>query len=193
MTPFITASQLLDRFDWRYISKNILDGPTSSTSDTPPTKAQLLNDTTEAGARLVVLITDASEELMAAAAVGARYTEDELRTYGGNLLISIVAGLAIGPILERRQRATEDMTQLSSSYKRAVERVEELRRGERIFFNVPNVPEAGLPGHPTMAPGPNEPPLISSAAGRYFGFPAGGPTGTGCSSYYPNPGGNFPN
>lgn len=186
MNPLITLTQFLDRHDWRWVAKNILDGATSSTSDTPPTKAQLINTSTEAGARLYQLSIDASEELMAAAAVGARYSESDVRTYGGNLVISIVAGLMIGPILERRDRATEDITKLSASYKRAVERVEQLRRGERIFFNVPNVPEAGLPAHPSMTPVYPEPPTVTGQSYRYFGTTACPPSG-GPNPYYPNP------
>ncbi len=190
MTPFITAEQLFQRFDWRWIAKNINDGTSASTSTAPPTLSQLTNTSSTPGQLLYQLMLDASEELMGAAAVGARYSEDDLRTYGGNLLISIVCGLAIGPILERRNRATSDVKELVASYDRATQRVEELRRGERIFFQVPNVPEAGLPGPTTMLPAPGMPPEIAAQAGRYFGSP-GGCAGTG-NPYYPpytyNPG-----
>ena len=191
MDPFITNAQFLDRHDWRWVARNILDGPTVSTSSTPPTLGQLVDDTTSAGARLKTLITDASEELMAAAAVGARYSETDLRPRplenppypgGGNLLFSIVAGLTVGPLLERRDRAVTDVSALAAAYDRAKARVEELRRGERIFWSIPQVPEAGLPGTANMTPGPPlGPPTLSQAAGRYFGFPSGGGTG-GCPS-----------
>lgn len=183
MDPFITNAEFLDRYDWRWVAKNILDGPTASTSSNPPTLTDLLDPDTTAGGRLEQLITDASEELMAAAAVGARYSEADIRRRplddppyagGGNLLVSIVAGLTLGPILERRGRALTDFEALSKSYDRAAARVEELRRGERIFWSIPLVPEAGLPAVADMQPCPPlGPPMPTAMAGRYFGFPAG--------------------
>jgi hypothetical protein len=136
--------------------------------------------------RLQSLILDASEKLMAAAAVGARYTETEVRTYGGNLLLSIVSSLAIGPILNRRNRALSDEAALSKAYDEAVAFVESLRRGERIFFAVPNVPEAGLSESASMAPASGMPPLISQQAGAYFGPGANeGASYYGVNPYYP--------
>lgn len=168
--PFVTNQDILDRFDGRWIGKNLNDDNTAATI------TQLLIDTSGPGARLKSLAIDASEELMSAAAVGARYTEPQLREYGGNLLKSIVCGLVMGAILQRRGRAVDDFDKLSASYTLARERVEELRRGERIFFNVPDVPEAGLPGTPTSDPIPGiDPPLLTQAAVRYFGYPIGGP------------------
>lgn len=187
MTPFLTNTQFLDRVDWRWVAKNILDSATvSSSSATPPTYSELIDTGSTAGARLEQLITDASEKLMAAAAVGARYTEDDVRTHGGNLVLSIVSGLSVGPILQRRVRATSDESSLNLMYTEALDYIEQLRRGERIFFAVPNVPEAGLPGHPTMNPLPPEPPTLAQQAGRYFGCPAAGPGYPGGNPYNPN-------
>jgi hypothetical protein len=191
MDPFITNEEFLDRYDWRWVARNILDGDTVSGSATPPTLTQLLDPlTNDAGARLEQLIIDASEELMSGAAVGARYSEADLRRRpldsppyagGGNLLVSIVAGLTLGPLLERRGRAVTDQAALSAAYDRAKGRVEELRRGERIFWSVPLVPEAGLPATADMFPTPPlGPPSLSEQAGRYFGYPAGG-----CGPYPP--------
>jgi len=131
---------------------------------------------------------------MSAAAVGARYTVNDLVVYGGNLVKSITAGLALGPILERRGRAVEDFAKLSASYNRAADRVEQLRRGERIFFAVPDVPEAGLPESASMAPRPPNPPNLAAQAGRFFGCPGasdgyqnrfdgGGAGGCGCGGW----------
>ncbi len=94
------------------------------------------------------------------------------------MLVSIVAGLSLGPILERRGRAVEDFARLTASYNRAAARVEDLRRGERIFWAIPRIPEAGLPGTAAMQQCPplHGPPLITWEAARYFGWPAGGCT-----------------
>lgn len=166
MTPFATNQQFLDRHDGRWVAKNMLD------DNTAPTVAQLANTATAAGARLEQLITDASEKLMSAAAVGARYTVADLVTYGGNLVISITCDLAVGPILKRRGRSVDNYEKYSAAYTEACDYVEQLRRGERIFFAVPDVPEAGLPASADMAPGIFNPPNIAAQAGRYFGCPA---------------------
>lgn len=189
MDSFINATQLFDRVDWRYVAKNILDGTSASTSTAPPSLADLLNVSTVAGARLYQLMKDASEKLMGAAAIGARYTVDELIQYGGNLLVSTVAGLTVGPILSRRARAVSDEKALNAMYTEAVEYVEQLRRGERIFFQVPDVPQAGLPESANMAPGPLSPPNLTAQASRFFGCPAandgvqGNTSGGGCGTY----------
>lgn len=180
MVPFVTNAEFLVRHDWRWVAKNVLDGPTAGTSSPPPTLADLQDPSTAAGSVLYVLLQDASEELMSAAAVAARYSESDIRTYGGSLVKSIVSGLAVGPLLERRDRAAEDYAALSAAYDRARERVEELRRGERIFWAVPDVPEAGLPGTQTQNAYPfgllpGQIPPTSAIAARYFGVPAGYP------------------
>jgi len=177
VNPFATNAQFLDRHDGRWVAKNMLDDGTA------PTVAQLADTGSAAGARLEALITDASEKLMAAASVGARYTVDDLVTYGGNLVISITCDLAIGPILKRRGRAVENYEKYSAAYTEACDYIEQLRRGERIFFAVPNVPEAGLPASADMAPNLLNPPNIASQAGRYFGCPA-------ASDGYQNPSSN---
>lgn len=183
MIPFVSNAEFFLRYDGRWVGKNILDDGTAATiaemtavaSIDPVTGDITYNNLS--GQRVKVLAQDASEELMSAAAVGARYTEEQLREYGGNLLLSIVSGLMLGPILQRRGRAVDDFESLSASYTLARTRVEELRRGERIFFNVPDVPEAGLPTTATTDPvcGVN-PPLLTQQAVRYFGTPVGGPT-----------------
>lgn len=190
MVPFVSNTRFLIRADWRWVAKNVLDGATAGTSAAPPTLADLQDSSTAAGSVLYALLQDASEELMSAAAVAARYTEADIRTYGGSLVESIVSGLAVGPILERRERAAADYAALSASYDRAKERVEQLRRGERIFWAVPDVPEAGLPESVNQsAYSPGAVPQTSAIAARYFGWPAAYPGGVyGGNPYYPNPG-----
>lgn len=196
MVPFVSVSQFLQRVDSRWVGMNLLDDGTRATA------VQMTNVNTTAGATLYALLQDASEELMAAAAVGARYTEDEIRTYGGNLVLSIVSGLALGPVLERRVRAVTDTQRLSAMYDRAASRVEELRKGERIFWAVPNVPEAGVTEVADNTPVLGlECPNLVQESGRYFGATGACNGGTGCGEdgeggcgnpYYPNPG-PYPN
>lgn len=161
---FITNAQFLVRYDRRWVGKNMLDDGTSAT------EADLLDTGTVAGGRLEQLIQEASELVMAAAAVGARYSVNDLVTYGGQLLVRIVSDLTVGLILKRRARALTDENELSGPYAEAMGYLEQLRRGERIFFAVPDVPEAGLPGEATMLPTPGfQPPMWTQYASRLFG------------------------
>lgn len=168
MTPLLTNAQLFNYVDSRWVAKNLLDDGTAASL------ADMLDTGTVAGARLEILITAASEKLMSAAAIGARYSETDVRTYGGELSRSITAGLSMGPVLHRRGRAVTDYAKLSAQYDEAEAYIEQLRRGERIFFAVPDVPEAGLPASADMGPNPLQPPNIACQASRYFGFPAAG-------------------
>lgn len=174
---FATASDLTNRFDWRWIAKNILDGSTANTSYPTPTLAEVL-----ASGVVSAALDDASDLVMAAAAIGDRYSVADLTGYGGNLLIRITCNLAMGLILMRRGRAVTDEEALSKPYTEALEYLEQLRRGERIFFAVPDVPAAGLPGTASMTPPLCAPPLIS-ANGRIFGTIGNrfGPSNCGCN------------
>jgi len=173
MTPFVTNRQFLQRYDGRWVGQNILDDNSAASI------ASLQIVSTEAGTRLQSILSEASEMVMSAAAVGARYTERDLRDRpndsppyvgGGDFLVRIVCNIAMGLVLMRRGRALSDENALSGPYNDAMAQLELLRRGERIFFNVPGVPEAGLPSTASMAPRPGiDPPLITQEAARYFG------------------------
>lgn len=169
MDPFITVAQFIQRYDWRWVANNLMD------DGTVPTLTELLDPSEASNILLVALITDASEMLMSAAAVGARYSEDDLRGYGGNLLIRVVSDLTVGEVLKRRGRALTDEDALSKPYTEALQYLELLRQGERVFAFVPEVPEAGLPSVAPMLPRPGiDPPLLTQGAYRYFGCPAAG-------------------
>lgn len=167
----ISADTLFNFCDWRVVAKNILDTEPGSVA----TLAQLTNTSSAAGARLQTLIGSASEMLLAAACGQARYSLADIQTYGGGLRDMIVAWLTVGPILARRERPGDDEESLALSYKMAVNYLEQLQNGERIFYAVPNVPEAGLPATATMCPQPGfNPPTFVQKAGRYFGNAGGG-------------------
>lgn len=167
----ITNDVLLEYFDQRVVGKNLLD----TDPGTVATYAQMINTSTTAGARLQRLIGAASEMLLAAACGQARYSLEDIQTYGGSLRDWIVANLAMGPVLARRDRPAEDEDALSLAYKRALDYIDQLQKGERIFYAVPNVPEAGLPGTASMCPTPGvQKPLWTQKASPYFGSASGG-------------------
>lgn len=152
MISFLTNTQFLTRFDWRWVAKNVTDG-TTLTNNVAATLSELQGNS-GGGAVLEALIAEASEMVMAAAAIGNRYSLADVSTYGGSLLLRITSDLTMGLILKRRGRALTDEEALSKPYFEALDYLEQLRRGERIFWAVPNVPEAGVPGSAQMAPVP---------------------------------------
>ena len=159
MPSFITPTDFLLRYDFRWVGKNITDNGIAA-------------DQGQCAASPVIaaFIQEASDMVMAAAAIGDRYSLDDITKYGGTLLTRIVSDLTMGLILKRRARALDDEKSLSGPYEEALEYLELLRRGERIFYAVPNVPEAGLPATATMLPTPGiQPPLISENT-RIFGL-----------------------
>jgi len=185
LTPFITNEQFFTRYDYRWIGQNLKDDGTDATYVELTTVT--LNPT-DPGTIIYSFAFEASEMLMGAAAVGARYSENDIRTYGGYLLLRICADLMLAPVLQRRNRALTDEAELSKSYDEAQQYLELLRRGERIFFMVPGVPEAGLPATSDMCPRPGiDAPLITGQSVRFFGLPGqcigpGGGGGCGCSN-----------
>ena len=157
---FITPADLLIRYDWRWIGQNILD----TIPGTAANEAGVL-----ASPKVQAFIEEASEMVMGAAAVGDRYTAEEIQQYGGALLQRIVSDLVIGLILKRRVRSSKDEEAFTLAYNEALAYLEQLRRGERIFYLVPNVPQAGLPATANMAAQPGfGPPLITNNP-RIFG------------------------
>lgn len=189
MSLFVTNAQFLSRFDWRWVAKNVSD--TGAVAVPPPVTAATLatyaelTGATGIGATLNQLITDAEELVMGAACVAARYSQADLLTYGGNLLARIVCGLTIGLVVQRRGRAVADDKEYSQPYTEALDYLEQLRRGERIFFAVPNVPEAGLLSTAPLIPVPGAGvPTLAESAARFFGA-----LNPGIATRFPYPGG----
>lgn len=171
---------------------NLLDDGTS------PSLTDMLSPLTVAYGRIQNLIGDSSEMLLSAASVSARYSIQDLQTYGGNLLINITCGLAMGPILKRRSRPVTNNKMISDAYTEAMSYIEQLRRGDRIFAMVPNVPEAGLMQVANMTPCiPYCGVDITQVSQRYFGqgLLPGSCGGCGINPYLPvaiGPGNNVP-
>lgn len=172
MAVFLTNTQFLQRYDWRWVAKNVYDdgavGVTGAAG--AATLAELQAGTTNGGAVLTQMIADAEALLMSAAAVSNRYTATQIAAYDPVLAARIVSDLTVGEVLKRRARAVADESVLNAAYTAALDQLEALRRGERIFPNVPDVPQAGLPATASMNPVAGVgPPLITTSAARYFG------------------------
>ncbi len=163
-TIFLTNPQFLQRYDSRRVGNMVLDNYTQASA------TDLANPSTAAGLIVQQMIEDASEMILAAATVAARYSLGDLLAYGGNQLLRLTADLTWGLILTRRALATEDFKAQAPFYQGALDQLEALRRGERIFYGVPNVPEAGLPAIASTIPIPGlEPTLLTQQMVPFIG------------------------
>ena len=181
MFTFATNTQILAFFDWRWLYKNLVDLQQGQQYQDAAAYADISSQTGNlpynVGATLATLAAAASEELMSAAAVAARYSVSDLQTYGGMQAVEISAALTIARVMGRRIRATPQEKLYGARADWGESQIEALRRGERIFSLVPNVPEAGVPSTTAQWVQGLSPPLLTWQAQRYFGFPAGGRLG----------------
>jgi hypothetical protein len=166
MAQYATAAKLLELYDSRRIGQMVSD------SGTVPNAAALLTNQIVAS-----MLAAASDEVLAAAAVGNRYTAADLDTLaagtdaGARLIQSITCHIAFGLLVNRRGYAADEFSNLVPMWKWAQDYLTLLRKAERIFPGVPDVPEAGLPDTATTVPRPGiNPPRITQEAYRVFGW-----------------------
>lgn len=174
---FLTAAQFVQRYDVRRVGDWLKDDNTRATA------ADIANPVTTAGAIVALALEEASELIVAAGAVGKRYTRADLAglvanttaTPSGYLLQRLTADLAFGLLVKRRALPHEETEALGPAYGEALAYLEALRRGDRIFFDVADVPEAGLPDHTDMhGPVPQfDCPRLMSSNVPFFGCQPG--------------------
>jgi len=157
--PYTTADAVLDRYDYRFLADRVLDTGGRATA------ADLVDTGTDAGRRLALAITDATSLIDTAVSVGNRYRLADLQGLVDNqpnstslaLLARVSADLAVGLLAKRRALPAEEMAQLVPGYDEAMGVLAQLRNGERVLVDVPDVPEAGEMG--TATGSPTSPPL----------------------------------
>lgn len=165
----LTAEQFLDFYDARTVGGRLLDNGRDAT------EADMLDSTSAAGRRLALMIGVGTGRVLAAVRVSNRYTRDDLQRIAdaadesGELLRSLIAHVTFGEILKRRALPAGKFEELAPHYAEAEAYLEQLREGNRIFDDVPKVPEAGLPGEidTRSRPGRDEPSLVDNF--RLFG------------------------
>lgn len=166
----LTVTEFLDRYDQRAVAQRLLDDG----QDAPDW--ELIDATSVAGRRLLAAIADSEGLLVAAAAVGKRYDADELQAVvdaGDNssarIIKRIVADLAFGLILKRRSLPSGEFQALAPGYAEATALLELVRRGDRVFPDIPGVAVAGLPDVVSSIPRPGDQPQLWSSNVRLFG------------------------
>jgi hypothetical protein len=167
-TPLLSAAEFLDRCDARNVGDLVLDDGTRADA------GDLTGGASAAGRRVQAAIDAAIGQLLSAANVGKRYTQQQLEdltdgSYFAARIKSILRDLAYGELLRRRNLPADDFDRLCPGYAMAQADLELIRTGERVFGDVPGVPEAGLPHAIDTATRPGiDPPLLSDNV-RVFG------------------------
>lgn len=120
---YATPQDLLNRYDARRIADLVSDsGQRTLAPQSSPVVAACLDD--------------ASGAVDAACRVAQRYTSADLAGLTGNanaLLVRLVCDLAFGMLVARRGYTANDAAVMAPREKSALEMLEALRRGERIF------------------------------------------------------------
>lgn len=171
MSQFITNTELTYHIDYRRI------GDLLTQDNERASLATITDSSSSSGAIVLLMIQTASEQIVAAATVGNRYTRDILDNLAATgtgsafLLKRLTAMLTFGLLVSRRALPPEQVAAMAPEFQAAQEYLELLRRGDRIFFDVPDVAEAGLPTTASMTPTAlaGGPPTWTQTAGRFFG------------------------
>lgn len=139
--PYATVTDLMSRKDPVLLGQLASDDPdTIVSADDLPTTQCVLD-----------VLADASGEVDAACLIAQRYTPYQLANLDGNslnMLKRLVCTLAFTFLRRRRGFEGEDLEE----FKQALEMLEQLRKGERIFGDVPGVAEAGNPEVAPLSP-----------------------------------------
>lgn len=151
--------------DWQQVADVLRDG-----DDPRPTRAGLLDSTSDAGAMLVRFLKLASGEIESACLVGQRYTPSDLAALtgaGAELLKKLTADLCFYRLTERRQPASSDPKQIPGAAS-ALTTLQMLESGERVF-PFTETADAGI-GPDVVEPRPSEDgPMVVRRAAKLFG------------------------
>lgn len=139
MPAYLTGDQFLQCYDARRVGQWLSD------NDTPLTPAE-----SASSAILAELVRQAGKMIDSAATNAARYSRQDLGSLAadvenGGLIRRLCADLAYGLLAKRRGYSAAEVAELAPGYVEAMSMLDQLRLGERIF-DLPGVPEAGLPG-----------------------------------------------
>lgn len=139
MASFATPADMVTYYDERRL-KGLL-----SDSGTPVTDL-------ENNAILLALLARATEEILAHALRGKKYSEDELQALAdsetsGFYLVSICCDLAYGYLVSRRGISTTDVDRQAPAFKGALARLNDLAEGIEVFPRIEGEqhPDAGTP------------------------------------------------
>jgi phage gp36-like protein len=136
--PYANFTDLAARYDVRVISKYASD-----TGVPVPSIALSTNS------RVITALQDASARIASACIKGKRYPSSLLSTLAadlekGALLRKMAAALAMGQIVSSRVAGVDEIEEIVSGYKEALEILDELRNGS-LVFDQPGTLTATLP------------------------------------------------
>lgn len=138
MPSYLTGNQFLLAYDARRVGELLSDTGTPIVSGSIPSDPVLIE-----------MINQAESMVNLATRVGDRYQTSDLVSLAadaiaGGTLRRLVADLAWGLLNKRRGISASDLGTMAPGYGEALQTLELLRLGERIF-DLPEAAEAGLP------------------------------------------------
>jgi hypothetical protein len=182
----ISPAEFLRRYDRRRVAQLLAD-------DGVPVE----DDELEENETLQLLLLDSTQMLASAVMVGKRYSQDDLYYLAGmtktgdtyaerdteidgvevplspdrHLVRRIISDLVYGELVSRRGYSADEINNLAPKYGLALQQLQLLRDGERIFSTVDQVPETGARVEvvdQTRRTSANSPNLLSNRT-RIFG------------------------
>lgn len=142
MASFATPSDLAMYYDIRQLRMNATDSGTPATDiDNDPV--------------LLTLLARATEEILAHALAGKKYTEDELQALAdsdtsGYYLVGLCCDLAFGYLMIRRGKSVTEVDRVAPNYKIAQLKLLQLADGSEIFPRIES-DQHGDAGTPDIA------------------------------------------
>lgn len=162
---YATGAELVVRYDARRIAQLVADDG-----------QQVASGSVAAHAVVEALLEDATAAINSAVYVGKRYVAADLSSgltaSGGYLLKRLCCDLAFGYLVARRGLAADEVGKLAPRYAEALQYLDLLRQGERIFDTADGShAEAGLMDHkPVGALDPNNVNSIVFNMAPFFGM-----------------------
>lgn len=156
--PYATSSQFLERYDRRRVGELCRDNNTSATT----------GEIVSPDAVVLAMLNDASGMIDSAVRAGRRYSTSDLAALPTNsnyLLVRLCCDLAYGLLVARRGYNATDQFAMSPLYTAALQTLEQLRNGERVFVT-DGAMDAGLPTTAVIGRDINH---ITAEASRHFG------------------------
>lgn len=132
-TPYCTTARLLDYCDWTLVADWAADP--SSPNEPRPTRAALLDATSDAGKIVARFLAAGASDIEQACFARGMYVPADLAALTGNAAVGLEklnAGLTLWGLANRRNPGSADMAKIPGA-KAALDTLEALRKGEKVF------------------------------------------------------------
>lgn len=162
MPSYATTADVTSRYDIRRLSQFLSDTGTPVCTTAEINAGTCANTIMPANANLLKLIKDASNKVLMSCRVANRYLQSDLDAVYADSdrresIVRLVCDLVWGYVMIRRGLGMREVFNLAPNYKDALETLEMLKRGDRVFDDSPpdgtDAPNAGAEVDVVSAPG----------------------------------------